>query len=147
MNNPSGTILKADPRLQRVAWVTVTVLIGCGAFGILFLREFLAHIEALTAHAPEERIQQLITLLKILLVIKGISFIGFGTFSAQRALRTIHTDQFPPPGTRVIRDTLVVTGRAAQRHGKGLLVLSVVVITSGIVVPIFTWRMLDMFSP
>lgn len=48
---------------------------------------------------------------------------------------------FPPPGTRVLRDTPVVVGAAATARGRTLRVLAVVCLAAAAAIAIMFWRL------
>lgn len=52
---------------------------------------------------------------------------------------TIGARRYPPPGMKVIRDTVVVTGAEAKRRGNLLQLFSIVFGALSLVIPIVLW--------
>jgi hypothetical protein len=58
--------------------------------------------------------------------------------------RIVSVNRFPPPGMRVIRDTVVLTGSAAQWRGRALQVLAVVLIVAVVGFGVVLWRLVSL---
>lgn len=51
----------------------------------------------------------------------------------------VRTQRYPPPGMKVIRDTVVVTGAKARRYGNLMQVMSILFVVLSFAVPIVLW--------
>lgn len=67
---------------------------------------------------------------------------GFGYYSWQTGVRVIRAKRFPPPGMKVIKDTVVVKGRKAVSRGRALQVCGVILWGTAIAFPLAFWRVL-----
>lgn len=66
----------------------------------------------------------------------------FGYYAWQIGVRVIKAKRFPPPGMKVIKDTVVVKGRQAISRGRVLKVCGVILWGTAIAFPIACWRIL-----
>jgi len=55
--------------------------------------------------------------------------------------KVLRAQQFPPPGYRVIRDTPILTGRAAMSRGRGFKVLALCLGLASVLVWLLLWRL------
>ena len=66
----------------------------------------------------------------------------FGYYAWQIGVRVIRAKRFPPPGMKVIKDTVVVKGRQAVSRGRGLKVCGVILWGTAIAFPLAFCRIL-----
>jgi hypothetical protein len=59
------------------------------------------------------------------------------------AARIIEVRQFPPPGTQVVRDTVVLSGDAAVTRGRLIQSLAALLASVGLLVPLMIWYILQ----
>ena len=64
-------------------------------------------------------------------------------YSANRASRTKSADQWPLPGTRVIRDTPIRRGEAAQKIGTQLQAAAIILLVLASAAGYVSWQMLS----
>lgn len=112
-------IQKADPAHRRkffVLFVAMTV-IGLAAiqWGVPLLQENIANQE------PESAIR----LVQLLLSLMFVPMVPMAYYTYRLAMRVNNSQQFPPPGMKVIRDTQILQGKAARRRGNQLLAASI----------------------
>jgi hypothetical protein len=128
-------ILKADPEYRRrVLWLYLAGVVA--GFGLLLWAPPL-----LVRHlAPSVRARDpagAVRLLQVLVALLFVPGLPLAYYLYRLAGRIHASGQFPPPGTRVLRDTVVVEGVPAHRRAnqvRGLSVLLAVLSLVGIVV-------------
>jgi hypothetical protein len=134
-------ILRADPETRRKA-LYVTGLLTI--FGIAVIELGLPRLKSyLGTLPPKDAIQVLnicMSLIFLSLIPWMICFYRFGR-------KVIESSQCPPPGVKVVRDTVVHTGVAARRRGTMLVVGSVFVILIALFASLyFPYMMTKMFN-
>ncbi|MGR3277919.1 hypothetical protein ACSYAD_22740 [Acaryochloris marina NIES-2412] len=66
----------------------------------------------------------------------------FGYYAWQMGVAVIRAKRFPPPGMKVIKDTVVIKGRKAVSRGRALQVCGVILWGTAIALPIAVWWIL-----
>jgi hypothetical protein len=61
--------------------------------------------------------------------------------------RIVCAERFPPPGHRVVRDTIVQHGRSAVVRGRVLMALALVLVGAGGLLGLSLWRLAGMLPP
>ncbi|MBX3693391.1 hypothetical protein [Dokdonella sp.] len=122
----SDDILRADARLRRVTWIALAVAAVLCVVAILAFQRWLAGI---APDMPLEMLQKYIRQF-IALTVTGVSLcLALLAWLAARAgRRAVQARQWPIPGARVIRDTPIRRGEPAQRIGRQLQVLALVLL-------------------
>ena len=122
--NPSGggvagapEILRADPRLRRQAMILLVVVTALGSAAIQWL---LPWANATVEEAVRSGMPRSAVCKSTLAVLSVFAFAvaAFGLHTARMGRRIRAAGQFPLPGARVIRDTRVIRGRAADMLGR-----------------------------
>lgn len=127
-------IQQADPKERRK--IILLCLIAVVAGGVLLLVCDMLIFSA--AEDAEVAIQQVNIIIGFLFVLAlPIIFISRTLWRIGRD--TIKTRRFPPPGMKVIRDVVVVSGVAARRRGKLLQVFAILFVVLSIALPIGLW--------
>jgi hypothetical protein len=110
-------ILRADPQLRRRAVTMVLATAVCGAAAIHWLLPW-AH--ATVEQAVREGMPRSVVCKSTLGVLSIFAFTvaGFGVYIVRLGRSIVAAGRFPPPGQKVIRDTRVLTGRAAELLGR-----------------------------
>lgn len=66
----------------------------------------------------------------------------FGYYAWQMGVAVIRAKRFPPPGMKVIKDTVVIKGRKAVSRGRALQVCGVILWGTAIALPLAVWWIL-----
>jgi hypothetical protein len=124
--------IRADPAARRAALLAVIAAALVGGVVIVW---FLPWLSALVQQRAAEgrsiglavciTFASLVALLAAPVVFLGVRIVSSGR-AAARAVR------FPPPGARVLRDTRVLTGRAAELVGRVHAALGVALVLCGL---------------
>jgi hypothetical protein len=104
-------ILKADPRYRKKALISMLVMVIFGIMAIVFLLPWLkGYLMFLGCRKGAQ----------VLVLIFGVAFIIPIFLSIQMlriAAKSMREERFPPSGTKVIKDTAVLSGNAAKNRG------------------------------
>jgi len=111
-------IIKADPKYKKQLLIRFLILVICLAIGLAFLR----------SHMENSDPQVLAECLSIVLWLIFIPPILFAVFFIRFALRCQKEGRFPPTGTKVIKDTVVLHGQDAKRRSLMIIVVSAAMI-------------------
>ena len=141
--SPLTEIRKADPVARRRAVLLVAIAAVVGSLVLAAFEQYrdplLAWLLSRSAGSHRLWVAFAVTLATLCapLVILAVYLWALGV-SVQRAR------QWPPPGYRVIRDTLVVDGPPADRRGRVLKALAVCLGVGSCVLLLAVWRLAAM---
>ena len=136
-------IIAADPTLRRMTLVAIVVVTVVGAAGLVYTGAFLERVQALASDDPEEAAQLAARTFKVLTVFMAVVPIIVGAYLGQVAVRAWHHAEFPPPGTRVLRDTIVTVGPRSRRWALLAFVIALLLVGSSIFLPLWSWQLTD----
>src|SRR6266567_2762528 len=120
------TIQKADQETRKKAFILLGVITVIGAIVIQF------GLPRLTGYMHSLPLNEAIQLFIIVTTLPFISIIPIAIYCYRIGRKVIASNQFPPPGSKVIRDTKVLTGLAARRRGLTLVALSSLMMVIGV---------------
>lgn len=128
-------ILKGDPRLRRQAALAGALVLVAGAAALPYLAAELRAAAALLAESPLLAHRRFLRLAGVVLGLLASAAVGLGVFWLQRAWRAWRSGELPPPGSRLLHDRPVITGRRARRRAALLIALGLLAIAAGVAVP------------
>lgn len=118
----SEKLERADRKERTRLFIILLVMALAGAAAIVWLvPALLGHLESVE---PEKALRVVVMALSILFIPVAV----FGLTIVLLGRRTLSSERFPPPGVKVIRDTVVLEGREARRRGYILTVLGFLLI-------------------
>ncbi len=138
-SDPGNHVLIADTKLRRRALGLVIALGVLGVVAIYVFAQFLQGLQALANESPEEALERFGAFLRVFLAVTSVSLMLISGWVARFSLKALQAKQFPPPGTRVIRDTRVMCGAQARRKAILGLVLAAILAVCGVLVPWQVW--------
>jgi hypothetical protein len=114
---PAPDIIRADPRLRRLALLMV---LGTAVLGGAAIEWLLPWANATVEEAVRGGMPRSVVCKSTLGVLSGFALMvaAFGVHTARVGRRVALAAEFPLPGTRVIRDTPVLRGRTAVLLGR-----------------------------
>jgi hypothetical protein len=133
-------IRHADPVAKRRAMMLI-VGVGCG--GALLIAVAGHYRDALRDWImadPEAAAGRIDTLLHWTIVVTVAPLFAFGVYALRLGARVTRDRLFPPPGQRVVRDTPIVSGRAALARGARLKWIGAVAIGAAMLLGIALWH-------
>lgn len=106
-------IVAADPKARRQVLIALTISIVVGLIALKLLHSYLNGLLVLVGEDEEAATTQAVRLISILAALGALSFLGMGWWFWRLARRIRRSDQYPPPGAKVLRDTPLLTGPRA----------------------------------
>ncbi len=128
-------IIYADKKLRKQILLILLLLFPVGLFLTQSLSSHVEEITALAEHDIGQALAKLRNLVTIFTVANGIFSLAFALYFAFLAMRVLKSEQFPPPGMRVVRDTHLRTGKKAKSMGMLMIFMALVMLSSNLI----TW--------
>ena len=130
----AAEIQKADPEKRRN--LILACVIACVAGGVLIVvYDMLLSWAARDAGVEVQRVNVVIGSLLLL----AIPVIAISRTIWMAGRDVVRTQRYPPPGMKVIRDTVVVTGAKARGYGSLMQVMSILFVVLSFAVPMVLW--------
>ena len=142
----SPTVMRSDKKYRMMVILLLLGMVGIGIGLILFTNTYIHELERVAQQAPEQARRNTSLLLLGMTMLAGLPAVGIGTYVIYLGHRIRITEQIPPPDTRVVVDTTVITGKVARVRGLILMGLGGVVILCGIGLPIVFWKLMQTFA-
>jgi uncharacterized membrane protein len=134
-------IQKADRRARQKAILMVLVGVIVGSAIMMTLQLNRGKIDAWLLENRRHLIDhpELIALFFLVLM---LPVLASAVYLWRFAVRTVDARQFPPPGTQVVRDTVVLSGRAAVMRGHLLQFVAGLLASAAFLLPAMIWYIL-----
>jgi voltage-gated potassium channel Kch len=133
----SEEIVRADRSYRRkfFTWHAIFILLGAAGIvsGLPWLEEYLRQANPKTAAG----------ILKGWFIFAFLSIIPIALYMLSLGRKVITHERIPLPGAKVIIDTRPIVGQKARLRGRGLVVVSLLLIALGLSGALFTPYMLD----
>jgi len=133
----SEEIVRADKSYRRkfFTWHAIFILFGAAVivWGLPWLEEYLRQANPKTAAG----------ILKGWFIFAFLSIIPIALYMLSLGRKVIKHERIPLPGAKVIIDTRPIVGKKAMVRGRGLVVVSLLLIALGLSGALFTPYMLD----
>ena len=136
-------MIPADPAMRRLSLLAIIVVTVTGIVGLVYTGEFLDRVQKLAADDPREAARLAARTFKVLTAFMAVIPIIIGAYLAQVAVRAWRHHEFPPPGTRVLRDTVVTVGPRSRRWALLALFVALLLVGGGVLLPIWSWQLTD----
>ena len=130
-------IQKADPSAVRIG---VAIVAGGALIGYVLINaagQRRPEFEAWVQQDPSSRLPMVIAA-----VVLGTAgpVLGVAAYLWHLGRRIVRTQRYPPPGLRMVRDTLVEVGDAAVRWGRMFQTAAVILGVAGLLLALLLWR-------
>lgn len=120
-------ILPADRRLRTIlAGVSIAVVLLAGALFVYALPNYLDYLKDLLHERPIQGKIEFQRLIDTFILTSVLCVAAFVVYLAVVGRKVLHSRRFPPPGARVLVDTRILSGDAAERRGKGMLLAAAI---------------------
>jgi hypothetical protein len=133
-------VLRADARLRRTTLAILGIAVLAALSGMAWFQHWLAGIGELPG--TDLLILRLRRMIALALTASAICLSLLAWYAAHKGTRAVKLRQWPLPGTRVLRDTPIRRGDAAERIGRWLQVGALVLLALAAATGIASWRML-----
>lgn len=114
-------VRRADPAARRRA---VLLVIVCALVGTVLIVGFEHYRTPLRDWLESESRDHRVTLVFFLAAALSAPLLAFAAYLWSLGSKVLWAREFPPPGSRVIRDTPVIAGKAAVLRGRALRALA-----------------------
>lgn len=112
----------ADPVARRNAWIVTVVIAAAGALGYLALQDWLAGV---IERDPVEARATLLAALSLGAWTSAVLMAALAAWCWHLGSKVRRAGRFPLPEAKLLRDTAVVEGAAAQARGRMLQICAV----------------------
>jgi len=144
MSEPSHKkIVRADSGSRKKAVIIFAGALIVGLVLLHYFRTFLQGIENLIDESPQEAINRLLTAFGVVMAAMVFGFAAFALYLWRISLRTFRSEQFPPPGIHVTRDSDMITGQGAKLRGMMGLVIAASMAAFGLLLALYVYRMIQ----
>jgi len=142
MGDAGGEIVRADPgtrkKVLRGGLLALVLCLGC----VLALVLQFQRMEGLAETHADQALEQLKKTVDVLFLVNALLSIALSAWFFRLAARTLASGRYPPPGTRVFRDTRLRTGGAARVLAALQVVVAVLLLSTNLVM-LSLQRLLD----
>jgi len=136
-------IQRADDRNRRLAILALAVVLLGGVLLSVQFESWLTDVR----HRPVEVARESLTrVFRWCVRIGTVTIALAGCHFWWRGRRVRHTLRFPPPGTTVLRDTVILSGDAAASRGTMLQIVGVTLILCAATIAVGSWWALKMLG-
>ena len=133
----------ADRRQRRIAFAVLAIGLVVGLILLLLMQAHLEEIEELIERDAQAGNAALIETIRWFIVFLVVPMAGVLAYLAWFALRIIRGQRFPPVGTRVVRNTLVLEGRPAVVRGWILALITLLIVVAVLQLAVTLWTLAD----
>ena len=138
--DPLLGIIPGDPALRRivvVGWAAIALTAGAVLW---YVMRTLRGAQALAVYDPRGAFLEVQRVVIPAVAVGVIAGVVLSAYCLVTAVRIFRSGRFPAPGARVIRPTMVRRGAAAHRAAVAMMVISLVMLTLSIGLPVFLRR-------
>jgi hypothetical protein len=118
-------IQKADPAARRQALLLIVFATATGALLFAAFEHYREPFREWLLSEPAETASRAKLALYISAFVLCVPLVAFAVYLWLLGARVLRAQRFPPPGSRVIRDTPVVEGHGATTRGQLIQILAV----------------------
>jgi len=134
-------IQRADPWARGAALVIVIVAFALGGVAVPLANAFGPAIDAWFAADLENRAAGVLRLMAVFVSASATLAAAYVWWVGHRIVRS---RRYPPPGLRVLHDTVVLTGDTAESRGRLMRAIALAIGISGILLAVFVWRLVSL---
>ena len=140
---PPRKLIKADRSLRVVAVAALAILSILGGAAIAYTKSFTDRVQMIATESPEQAAGMAAEAFRTITALMAVIPLAVGIYLTYVSVRTWRTGEFPPPGTRVLRDTIVTVGPKSRTWATIGFVVAVLLVAGGILMPVWGWRLAD----
>lgn len=130
-----------DPKARQWVIIFLVVMFGLGLLLHLGINAYFENLQDLAAESPASAIQKVMFVLSGVLVAWLLGALAISIYLHRFARRVFSSQQFPPPGTRVIKETPIIRGQAALRRAKIIQMVAFIFALFAAVFPVIIYLM------
>lgn len=130
-------VLKPDKEYRKKAIIILIISIIAGLGVLAYFQVYIDDVKELAKYDRDQALTKIFFMLKIIMISMAFTLASFGIYVLRLSIKTIISEQFPPPGIKVIKETQVLRGSPAKNRGFMGVMLAVAIIISGMSFPAF----------
>ncbi|MDY0165218.1 MAG: hypothetical protein RBS80_01655 [Thermoguttaceae bacterium] len=134
-------IMRADPRQRKLAVFLILTIMAGGGIMLWWLDRRLDVIDRLAEENLPAAAEKALSLVVTAVVFMGVTLVGTGLYLFRLGVQINRAGRFPPPGMKVIRNTVVRTGARAELLANMALVASLLAVLVGTVGMWYVFRL------
>ncbi len=139
-DTPQPEIVPADTKQRRLALLAVLIIAVAGAAVLWWLDRHIAGIQQLAKDDLPAAIEKARNLVAVAVFCLGLSLVGIGLWLFRLGVQINRAGRFPPPGVKLVRDTVVRTGLQARALANAALLASLLAVLAGTVGMWYVYR-------
>jgi hypothetical protein len=139
-------VRRADPAARRPAVLLVVLGTVVGALLILGFERYRTQLRDWLVSEPGELARRVKLVFSLTAALLSAPLVAFAAYLWSLGAKVVRAGVFPPPGYRVIRDTPVITGPAAESRGRALKALALYLGVASAVLWLLLWWLGRVFS-
>ena len=139
-------IQKADAGMRRQGVLLIVIGAFAGALLMAAVERYRTPLRDWLLSDPEQYAQRLRLVFHLAAGFLSAPLFGFALYLWFLGGKVLHAQQFPLPRQRVIRDTPILRGPAAQAQGRRLKILAVCLGMAGAALWVLFWRLAVVFG-
>ena len=143
---PSHPIRPADPRARRQALALVVAAAVAGTLLFWGIERYLPPVGDWIVSEPDRLPRRARLVVFFLWFVLVAPQVAFAVYLWRLGRRIVAAREFPPPGFRVIHDTVVLGGSAAVSRGRALQVLACCLTGAGVLASVMLWWIAESLS-
>jgi hypothetical protein len=136
-------IRRTDAAARRLALVVLALGAIAGLLLIVGIESYASPLRDWLFAEPRETARRVTVLVFGIAAILSMPLLAFAGWLWVLGSKVLHAREFPPPGTRVIRDTPVVHGQAAALRGRGIRLLAICLVAVSAALWWLLWRVAE----
>jgi len=129
-------IIKADNKTRIIYLILILILVLLAIALYIYWQSYYSRLTILAEQHPDEALMKVVGLIKIFILINPIIILGFMIYFISLGTKTYKSNQFPPPGVKVIRDIRLRKGHKAKRYAIGLWLFAAALLIFAIVLTV-----------
>jgi hypothetical protein len=132
--------------MRRLAVLLVILGTAVGALLILGLERYRTPLRDWLLSEPGDQARRVRLVFSVTATVLSAPLVAFAVYLWSLGAKVVRAGAFPPPGYRVVRDTPVITGRAAVGRGRGLKALALCLGVASALMWLLLWWLGSAFS-
>ncbi len=137
-------VQRADPRARRRALLTVACATVAGLTLIALAERYRPVLEDWVTRDPDQ-FRARLGFATLAVALSG-PLLGGAAYYWRLGRRIVRAETFPPPGLAVVRDTVVMHGRAARRRGRLIQLIAAALALVACAIPAMLWRLASLLT-
>ena len=139
--------IPADRQARRLTILMVVILAAGGTSFLTYVRAEVKHLAESKGEQRQAVVRRLGAVLTATACVGGLGFVGISAWLWRLARRIRRADQYPPPGTKVLKDTPVRTGLAAWKIAAKAELAAVLALAGALACGILWWLATTAIQP